>query len=276
MTSWLYLLLWTPLYSTGQDSVPVASVSPVKTVETPAVTLKDDPENRMQAMFLAEGKTFLFRLTGTGIAAHTINTEDPLIFLLQNDSTVVLKSKAVQGFDDLDTERSYKHEYTLQQQDLEKLSRSPVQAMRKYTVVGFDDFTLDGTAAANLQSLSIRFQQMLDREGLLKKVVVTEPSFPGGKEVLLSFFNKNLKQLPVLQGRQQKKATIHFRVDEAGRISQVQVRQSAGTVYDTELLRLLQRMPLWKPGLADGSPIDRDVTLQVTFYQAADKIRVAW
>ncbi|HEV7329995.1 MAG TPA: energy transducer TonB [Flavisolibacter sp.] len=276
MRRWLLVLLALPQFAAGQESLRTASALPIpKRLETQSISLKAEAGNRMNANFHAEGKSFFLRLSGTGISAHTINTEDPVIFLLQNDSTVTLKSTAVQGFDDMDTERSYKHEYVVQQQDLEMLSRSNVQAVRKYSVIGFDDFYLDATAAANLRSLSIGFLQTLDKERLLKKVIITEPSFPGGKEVLLSFLNKNLRHLPVLTGKQQKTAIVQFRIDDEGRMDQIQVKQSAGTVYDTELLRILKRMPLWKPGLADGSPIQHNASLQVTFYQATDKIRVS-
>lgn len=271
---WLLLLL--PLCSTAQESRPAASVSTGKIIETPAASLKTEIDNGLDAAYNAEGKAFYFRLTGTGTHAHTISTGDPLIFLLQNDSTVTLKSTAVQGFDDIDNMRSFKHEYSVKQQDLEMLNRSTVKALRKYSVIGFDDIYLEENAAAGLRSLTGQFLQLLDKEGLLKKVILTEPSFPGGSEVLLSFLNKNLKPLPVLSGRQSKTATVFFRVDETGQVSDLQVRQSAGTVYDNELLRILKRMPRWKPGLADGQPINRNVQLQLNFHQADEKIRVAW
>ena len=275
MRRWIHVMLLLPLVAGSQESLRTASALPIsKRLETQPVMIKSEAGNRMDAAFRAEGKSFFFQLSGNGTSAHTINTEDPVIFLLKNDSTVTLKSTAVQGFDDMDAERSYKHEYAVKQQDLEMLSRSNVQAMRRYSVIGFDDFYLDETAAVSLRSLSTGFLQMLDKERLLKKVVITEPSFPGGKEVLLSFLNKNLKPLPVLPGRQQKTAKVQFRVNEEGRMEQLQVQQSAGAVYDTELLRILKRMPLWKPALADGSPIHQDVVLQITFYQAADKISV--
>lgn len=277
MRTWLPLLFLLPFCAAGQGSLPAASVAPVfRNLETPAVPLVAEAENRMDAAFRSEGKAFFLRITGTGAAAHTINTGESLIFLLQNDSTVTVKSTAVQGYDDLDTKRSYQHVYAVLPPDLEMLQRSPVQALRKYSVIGYDDFLLDATAAANFQSLTARFLQMLDREGLLKKVTLTEPSFPGGREVMLHFLHKNLKQLPVLPGRKPITARVQFRVDEEGRLKGLQVQQSAGAVYDAELLRILKRMPLWKPALADGRPVQRDVTLQVVFYQATGKISVSW
>lgn len=270
------LLFLLPLWTTAQESRPAASVSNGKIIETPTAPLQTGADNGIDAAYHAEGTAFFLRLTGTGTLAHTINTDDPLIFLLQNDSTVTLKSTAVQGFDDIDSERSFKHEYRVKQQDLEMLNRSPVKALRKYSVIGFDDLYLNENAAANLRLLTGNFLQMLDREGMLKKVVFTEPSFPGGREVLLSFLNKNLKPLPVLTGRQSKTATVSFQVDETGQVTLLQVKQSAGAVYDNELLRIFKRMPRWKPGQADGQVIPRNVQLQLSFHQSTDKISVAW
>lgn len=272
---WFGILLMLPFCAAGQETVQTVSIGPdAKKLETHLVNLKGEEEDKIDAAFYAEGKSFILRLTGTGRSAHTINTDDPVIFLLRNDSTVTLKATAVQGFDDLDTGRSYKHEYKVHQQDLEMLSRSPVQAMRKYTVIGFDDFFFHEPAAANLQSLTLGFLQNLDREGLLKKVIITEPAFPGGTAVLLSFLNKNLRPLPALSAKEKKTARLQFRVDEEGRMEKVAIKQSAGAVYDAELLRLFSRMPRWKAGLADGTPIQRDVTLQLSFHQAADGIKL--
>ncbi|NTS43476.1 hypothetical protein HRG84_21540 [Flavisolibacter sp. BT320] len=273
---WGMMLLLVPAAAMAQPAAQTtAAGATAKKTETEAVYLLAEEEDKMEASFAAEGKAWFLRLTGTGRSAHTINTDDPVIFLLQNDSTVTLRATAVQGFDDLDSTRSYRHEYSVQQQDLEMLSRSRVQAVRKYTVIGFDDYTLDEPAAANLHALSTDFLQKLDREGLLKKVVVTEPAFPGGTAVLLSFLNKNLKPLPALAANGQKTARVQIGVDEEGRIKNVAIKQSAGAVYDAEIQRMIGRMPRWKAGLADGNAIERDVVLQLRFYQAPDGVKLA-
>ncbi|RYZ61836.1 MAG: hypothetical protein EOO14_03905 [Chitinophagaceae bacterium] len=273
---WFAVLLFIPAAAVAQPTPQTAAVGPAaKKMETAPVHLLSEEEDKMEASFFAEGKAWALRLSGTGRSAHTINTDDPVIFLLQNDSTVTLRATAVQGFDDLDSTRSYRHEYSVQQQDLEMLSRSRVQAVRKYTVIGFDDYTLDEPASASLHSLTTDFLQKLDREGLLKKVVVTEPAFPGGSAVLLSFLNKNLKPLPALPANGQKTARVEISVDEEGRIENVAIKQSAGAVYDAEILRMISRMPRWKAGLADGNPIKRDVVINLRFYQAPEGVKLA-
>jgi TonB family protein len=271
---WMILLQALSIGAQAQDVIRNESGSQAKLLETHPTAVQVTAGTSMNASFRAEGKAFFFRLSGTGTTAHTINTDDPVIFLFANDSTATLRSPSVQGYNDLDSFRTFSHEYTLLQEDLEMISRNKVRALRKYSVMGYDEFYLDETASANLQLQSQYFMQVLDKENLLKKVVITEPAFPGGKDVLLSFINTNLKQLPILRRGEQKTATVQFQVWPDGSIQQMQISQSAGTVFDNELLRILKRMPRWKPALADGDLIQRSVIQQVKFYQEADKVKV--
>ncbi|MDQ3276890.1 MAG: energy transducer TonB [Bacteroidota bacterium] len=277
MWKWILALSVLPFNAVAQNGLQGSTEAhQVKLLETSPITVTTAENNRINAMFRSEGKKFFLRLMGTGKAAHTINTDDQTIFLLENDSTVTMKATSVQGYNDYDSVRSFSHEYVLHQSDIEMLSRNKVRAFRKYSVIGFDEFYLDEPAAANLKSQSIHFLQVLDKEKLLKKVVITEPSFPGGKEAFLQFINTNLKQLPVLRTGERKTAEIQFETREDGSIEGLQVKQSAGVVFDNELLRIFKRMPRWKSALADGSPINRIVNLQVRFYQDAERVKATF
>jgi protein TonB len=126
-----------------------------------------------------------------------------------------------------------------------------------------------------LKALCASFWQTLDRERLLlPKPKPTSPAFPGGREVWLSFLNKNLQALPPLQPGEQKKAMIQFQVSEDGSISDLQLKQSAGTPYDNELLRILKRMPQWKPSLFQGKEVSSLVTQPINFYLEEGKVAV--
>lgn len=270
-------LLFLPLLAKSQEERRNPAETPsMKYLETTSLPLIAAPETQLHVSLLAQGNNFVLRVSGMGAVAHTINTGDPVIFLLKNDSTVTLKATAVQGYDELNAARSFKHDYVLPQTDLEMLSRNKVQALRKYSVVGYDEFLIDETVAASLQNLCVHFLQTLDKERLLKKIVVTEPSFPGGKAVFLTFINRNLKPLPLLRPGERKTALVQFRIDANGSMQQPEIRQSAGKVYDTELLRILQRMPRWKPARSDGKRIPMTVSLPVTFYQEGEVIRAGF
>ncbi|HZH38344.1 MAG TPA: TonB family protein [Flavisolibacter sp.] len=246
-----------------------------KQLETEPVTVKASADTNMAVSLRAAGSSFFLQLQGKGIGAHTINTDDPVIFLLQNDSTVLVNPVAIQGYDDIDLVRTYKHEYIISQDGLESLSRHPVQAVRKHSVIGFEDIFLGEKETEKLKALCASFWQTLDRERLLlPKPKPTSPAFPGGREVWLSFLNKNLQALPPLQPGEQKKAMIQFQVSEDGSISDLQLKQSAGTPYDNELLRILKRMPQWKPSLFQGKEVSSLVTQPVNFYLEEGKVAV--
>ncbi len=238
-----------------------------KQIETYPVILKSASDIKMDVSLRAAGPTFFLQLTGSGIGANTVQMNDETIFLLDNDSTVTIRSTTVQGYDFSQMIKTYKHEYSISQEDLEVLSRHNLQALRKYSAKGFDDIYLDGKNAEEFKTLCGVFLQELNKAQLLKAIVRTAPAFPGGKEVFLSFLNRNLKVRPSFATGEKKVASIQFQVSADGSINVIQIKQSAGTSYDDELLRILKRMPKWKPALQNGKPVDSTITQQIIFYK---------
>lgn len=270
MKQLLIVMFLLPWILNAQDSKqnPLDAQANNKALQTQPVTIKSTADNNMEVSLRAAGPAFFLQLQGRGAGAHTVNTNDPAIFLLDNDSTVVINPVAIQGFDDVNQVRTYKHEYAVSQEGLEILSRHSVQAVRKHSVIGYEDIYLDERDRDVLKTSFANFLQVLERERLLKpKPKPTAPAFPGGREVWLSFLNKNLQALPLLQAGEQKKALIQFQVNADGSISDLQVKQSAGALYDNELLRILKRMPQWKPSLDKGKEVTAVVTQPVTFYR---------
>jgi len=54
-------------------------------------------------------------------------------------------------------------------------------------------------------------------------------------------------------------------VGEDGVVTAFQIIQSAGSVYDNEVLRVLKKMPKWKPAIQNNLPVARSFTQPVTF-----------
>jgi len=54
-----------------------------------------------------------------------------------------------------------------------------------------------------------------------------------------------------------------------GSIDDMEIVQSGGLYFDNELLRVLKRMPKWKPAIENGKAVSATVTQPVTFYGAA-------
>jgi TonB family protein len=275
MRQLLILLLLLPIAGEAQKlrQIDLDAGTGKQKLESFPVTIKTASDIRMDVSLSATDSAFFLQLAGTGVGASTVNIDDQVIFLLDNDSTVTIKSAALQDFENNPPVASYRHIYPISQEDLEYLSQHNIQGVRKYSVKGFDDIFPDDSNAANLKSLSAFFLQELDKAHLLKAKPV-RPAFPGGMEVLLSFLNRNFKPAQPLPEGERKTAMIQFQVEPDGSIEQIAITQSAGAPYDNELLRILKRMPKWKPGRENGRQVRAVVTHQVEFYQQDSKVRL--
>lgn len=105
-------------------------------------------------------------------------------------------------------------------------------------------------------------------EGDIHDWVESMPSFPGGEEALRRFFMRNLEAPEELEAGAQVKVIVRFVVDKDGSTTAFLVAQSGGTVFDTEVLRVLRKMPKWKPGIQNGRPVAVYFNLPVTFMRS--------
>lgn len=104
-------------------------------------------------------------------------------------------------------------------------------------------------------------QKNVTREGLVQR----EPEFPGGQQAWLNFLQKYLIAPEELEPGEKKMVSIRFSVSEEGVVNNFQVIQSAGASYDNEVIRVLRKMPKWKPAIQNGQPVARAFTQPVTF-----------
>ena len=82
------------------------------------------------------------------------------------------------------------------------------------------------------------------------------PMYPGGDEARNRFLVENITY-PIKAIKKGIQGTVYvsFVVDSDGRLSNVKLLQGVSPLIDNEALRVVQRMPKWKPGLVDGKPI---------------------
>jgi periplasmic protein TonB len=92
-----------------------------------------------------------------------------------------------------------------------------------------------------------------------------EPEFPGGQEAWVNFLRKNLIAPAELEPGEKKTVSIHFFVSVDGTVTDFEVVQSAGRSFDNEVIRVLRKMPKWKPAIQNGQAIPRAFTQPVTF-----------
>lgn len=92
-----------------------------------------------------------------------------------------------------------------------------------------------------------------------------EPEFPGGKEAWLKFLRKNLVAPEELETGETKSVQIRFVVATDGSVTGFEIVQSAGRDFDNEVIRVLKKMPKWKPAIQNGQLVTRSYTQPVTF-----------
>ena len=92
------------------------------------------------------------------------------------------------------------------------------------------------------------------------------PELPGGEEELIRYLAQNI-QYPkqALDGNTEGRVLIGFVVNKEGDIDDVKVLRSIGDGCDEEAVRVIHKMPKWKPGKNNGKLVNVFYNLPVTF-----------
>lgn len=93
-----------------------------------------------------------------------------------------------------------------------------------------------------------------------------QPEFPGGLDGLLNFLAKNVNysRNAVRKGIQGRVVT-NFIINKDGSISDIIVTEGVNKELDAEAIRVISKMPNWKPGKNEGKIVRVNFTLPVTF-----------
>ena len=94
------------------------------------------------------------------------------------------------------------------------------------------------------------------------------PEFPGGVDALKKFLLKNIRQPDDLQAGEKILVLASFVVSKDGGIEQVKIINSGRGDLDKEVLRVIAKMPAWKPGRQNGHEVSVYFNLPVTFLGA--------
>lgn len=94
------------------------------------------------------------------------------------------------------------------------------------------------------------------------------PTFPGGTDSLFHFLQKNLRY-PEYERNQkiEGKVYVGFVVDKTGKICKPKVLRGMPNApnFNTEVLRIVNAMPTWQPGLQNGKPVPVNMALPILF-----------
>jgi protein TonB len=125
------------------------------------------------------------------------------------------------------------------------------------------------SGSGNDQASTMRSTPVIDDNKPLISAEVM-PEFPGGINALVKFIQKNVHQPDDLQAGDAIKVIASFVVSKTGTIENVKIISSGRADLAKEVMRIINKMPLWKPGLQNGKPVSVYFNLPVTF-QSADE-----
>ena len=96
----------------------------------------------------------------------------------------------------------------------------------------------------------------------------TAPNFPGGKDKLTEFVNKNISfpESTYVNGILDMDAVVQLTIAKDGVVKDARIVKSSGQVLDAEALRVARMLPKFHPGLNGGVPAESNYTLAFQYY----------
>lgn len=127
--------------------------------------------------------------------------------------------------------------------------------------------SLTNELSAQTDSLTILLDSIAPEqtdESVMIDPVETMPEFPGGKDSLRTFIERNnnwqVGQLTIVG-----KVFVGFVVEQDGSITNIEIIRGLYETCDTEAKRIVGLMPNWKPAELQGKPVRIKMILPITF-----------
>ncbi|KAA5533673.1 TonB family protein [Taibaiella lutea] len=97
------------------------------------------------------------------------------------------------------------------------------------------------------------------------KIAEEMPEFPGGPTALLKYISTNLKYPESSNEDLCGRIVARFVVNKSGSTGQVKIIRGCNNAgLEAAVIKLIQDMPAWKPGKANGTIVDCDYTLPIS------------
>ncbi len=92
------------------------------------------------------------------------------------------------------------------------------------------------------------------------------PEFPGGASAFMKWITTNLKYPRLAQNRKVKgRVVVSFLVDKEGNVKSLRLEKSTDNILGAEVIRIMNKMPKWKPGTQNGKPCTAMIAVPINF-----------
>lgn len=97
-------------------------------------------------------------------------------------------------------------------------------------------------------------------------IVEDMPEFPGGESALHSYIGKSIKYPVIAQENgMQGRVYISFVINAKGVVQDIKIARGVDPALDKEAVRVISKMPKWKPGKQRGKPVKVSFTVPINF-----------
>ncbi|HKJ42423.1 MAG TPA: energy transducer TonB [Sunxiuqinia sp.] len=130
------------------------------------------------------------------------------------------------------------------------------------------DTEADDQTAIDVTPVPQNYQQVEEEEEAAPVFYIVEemPEFPGGELALRQFLANAIKYPVIAQENGiQGKVYVSFVVGMDGRVSDARVVRGVDPSLDKEALRVVNSLPVWKPGKQRGKPVRVAFSVPINF-----------
>ncbi len=97
-------------------------------------------------------------------------------------------------------------------------------------------------------------------------IVEDMPEFPGGESALHAYIAKSIKYPVIAQENgMQGRVYISFVISANGSVEDIKIARGVDPALDKEAVRVISKMPKWKPGKQRGKPVKVSFTVPINF-----------
>ena len=104
--------------------------------------------------------------------------------------------------------------------------------------------------------------------------VTTKAEFPGGKEAYIKYIKDSYSssKKDYISGQGAGGVGVYsYVIDRKGNVKDVKIVQPVSTYIDVTVVRIIKKMPKWKPATLNGKPVDVEIKLYYNFMSQEKK-----
>lgn len=241
-------------------------------LETDVYQLKRDEEGRLTSIFLKESRQQLLYeynkdgrlsvsdyLVPDGKKRHTTYEYNEQGRLISSISSIG-ESQREKTFEYL------KHDSQGNWTERLLCTDDGISVMEKRQIIYWSDKAIDWNDGITVKFVPVQVVEEEPVEMTIYEVVEHMPDFPGGEAALQKYLKKHVvypesARKKGVQGR----VLVQFVVGKDGSICDTKVVRSVEPVLDREAVRVINKMPKWKPGRQKGKPVRVRYTVPINF-----------